>query len=307
MAKSKWTYEAIHTEALKYVLREDFKKGSNTAYKAARKLDIYEKVCTHMPSTKVTRSNTELRNIALQYLTKKEFVKGNESAYKTANARGILNNICGHMTPLRNSWTKELVIQAAAQYSTRTKFQKNNNGAYQWANRHGCLEECCSHMCILHKKWTDTELFVEASQYQYRGDFQNYSKAAYLYAYRLGKLESICTHMGTKPSGLNVHKPMYMYFISITTLDNSLPKVWKVGITKHCDILMRFKKECSKLATKIDVIKTWYFSTGREALDAEANAINTYSDYKYYGESPLKVTGATEMFTINILEKDTNE
>ena len=45
---TKWTELAIREEALKYSTRNEFKKASNGAYTAARRLGIYEEVTSHM-------------------------------------------------------------------------------------------------------------------------------------------------------------------------------------------------------------------------------------------------------------------
>jgi hypothetical protein len=43
-----WTEDRIMEEALKHNKKVDFQKAPNTAYKAARRLGILDKVCAHM-------------------------------------------------------------------------------------------------------------------------------------------------------------------------------------------------------------------------------------------------------------------
>ena len=46
--RKKYTYDIVKAEALKYTTRSEFRKKSNGHYDAAKRLGIYEEVCSHM-------------------------------------------------------------------------------------------------------------------------------------------------------------------------------------------------------------------------------------------------------------------
>lgn len=51
-ARVKWTEASVREEAKKYNTRKEFNKGNQSAYQAARKLEILDDVCSHMEKVK---------------------------------------------------------------------------------------------------------------------------------------------------------------------------------------------------------------------------------------------------------------
>lgn len=51
-ARVKWTEASVREEAKKYNTRKEFNKGNQSAYQAARKLEILDAVCAHMEKVK---------------------------------------------------------------------------------------------------------------------------------------------------------------------------------------------------------------------------------------------------------------
>ena len=112
--KSKWTEATILQEALKYQTRTEFHLSSGTAYKAACKMGILDKVCQHMAeSINKPWTYEELKEEALKYQTRNEFSKGNHKAYSAINYRGLSDELCSHM-PER--WTNKGVTELIKQH-----------------------------------------------------------------------------------------------------------------------------------------------------------------------------------------------
>ena len=53
-----WTFEMLRNEALKYMTRTDFNKGSSSAYIAAKEQNVLVDICQHMPCN-ITRSPSD--------------------------------------------------------------------------------------------------------------------------------------------------------------------------------------------------------------------------------------------------------
>ncbi len=106
--RTKWTYEMLKKEALKYDTRNEFKKGSYGAYQDANKKDILNDICSHMiGNTKWT--NYMIIKEALKYNNRNEFKKGS-NAYKSAKRRGILDEVCSHMIRQGNLYNRFIYI-----------------------------------------------------------------------------------------------------------------------------------------------------------------------------------------------------
>ncbi|MBA6372505.1 GIY-YIG nuclease family protein [Colwellia sp. BRX8-4] len=96
-----WTKERCQQEALRYKVKEDFRKESGGAYSAAIKNGWLEEVCSHIKSQRVPRgywgSKERCAEEALKYPSKYQFKAGNRGAYSSARKNGWLDEICQHM------------------------------------------------------------------------------------------------------------------------------------------------------------------------------------------------------------------
>ena len=79
MPKKKWFKNNIATEAKKYNRRQNFKKGSPGAYKAARVQNILDDVCSHMGSDRWTK--LKLVKVSQKYTSLKKFMNEQYGAY----------------------------------------------------------------------------------------------------------------------------------------------------------------------------------------------------------------------------------
>ena len=142
--RGKWTKEAILTEASLYSSREQFKKKSNTAYKRARKIGIYDEVCNIIPSLNTKWTYELIHSEALKYNTRYEFQKSNGKAYKAAQEFKIIDSVCSHMEIVKKKWDLLSATEAASKYNKRVDFQKSSDqSAYNWAWANGLLDVVC--------------------------------------------------------------------------------------------------------------------------------------------------------------------
>lgn len=93
-----WTYESVKDEAKKYKTREDFKKNSGSAYRAASRLGGISQFCQHMPSKRPIKWTPDtIRREALKYATRRQFEKACGRAVHVARKLGIMEEVCSHM------------------------------------------------------------------------------------------------------------------------------------------------------------------------------------------------------------------
>jgi hypothetical protein len=150
---TKWTFEKLQDEALKYKTRVEFQRNSKTAYNLSQRKNILEQVCFHMPKLKTNGINNpnfkwsydQLKIESLKYSSRADFRKNNYKAYSAAWRNGILDDICKHMEYKIHYWTDEALAQEALKYKTRNEFAKNSPEAYQTAYKRKILEEICVH------------------------------------------------------------------------------------------------------------------------------------------------------------------
>jgi hypothetical protein len=142
----KWNFQALQQEALKYSTRHQFSKKSNWAYKVARKLQILNKICSHMMSPHRSWTYELIHEEALKYKSRGEFAKNSTKAYDMAIYRGILDQICCHMNDQRHFWTDEEIQKTALEYKSRGEFYSKNPNAYEVARNRKILDRVCFQM-----------------------------------------------------------------------------------------------------------------------------------------------------------------
>jgi len=143
---AKWTPASIEKEAKKYQSRNEFKKGSDGAYQAARRLKIMDKVCSQMTAAYTSWDKDSIAKEAKKYQSRNEFQQGSYGAYQAAQRRGILDDVCKHMTPVYKRWDKDSIEKEAKKYQSRKAFEKGNTSAYQAALRLKIMDDVCKHM-----------------------------------------------------------------------------------------------------------------------------------------------------------------
>lgn len=147
LPKGYWTLDTLHQEALKYQTKNDFAKKSPSAYGRARKLNLLDKITTHMIPHKRESKYTEdeIRYRAKQFNTPAEFFKNDLAAYTAAQRFNILDDVMSHMLKKRKL-TPDLIRTIAKKYNTRREFELGDIGAYQKAYKLGIFDDVTSHM-----------------------------------------------------------------------------------------------------------------------------------------------------------------
>ena len=151
MRKNKWNSDSCEREALKYKSRADFKRGSGSAYKAARKLGIIDKICSHMENMAGVRTMTkdQLIFVSKTFNNIKDLNNNNRGIYRAILNRGLEKVAFEHMENGGYTcypWTDEELRQEALKYEYRADFMKYGSKAYYVAARRSMLDDICKHM-----------------------------------------------------------------------------------------------------------------------------------------------------------------
>lgn len=207
----KWTEDLIRAEALKFGSKSEFQKKSRSACGAARRLNIFEDVCSHM-SGNIKWTTESIHNEALLYSTKAEFEKGSKKAYARAKKRKIIDFVCSHMNAQCIYWTTESLHSEALKFTSRKDFEKGNRSAYFIAVKRKLLDEICSHMNPCYIYWTIESIHTEALRFTTRKKFYLGSQSAYQAAKKRGILNEVCGHM----------KPVRIYWTNESIREEAL-------------------------------------------------------------------------------------
>ena len=200
----KWTIEALRIEASKFETRTKFHKNASGAYEAAKKLGIFNEICSHMPKRVVGKSkwNEEvLTKLIKQYSTIDEFRKNELAAKKYIYAHKLnhlFELIPSERTP-SGYWNITSNLQEEAlKYKSRSEFSKCSAGAYVAAKKAGVFENICQHMESINLPnnfWNEGEIRKVAKLCTNKVDFHTKYGGAYSAARRLNILDKVCEHM----------------------------------------------------------------------------------------------------------------
>ena len=149
-----------------------------------------------------------------------------------------------------------------------------------------------SDICILPHPLDEGKLLCKHCGHVWKGDLSYYAK------YRKDHIEGCpkCAEHGRIATDLS--KPMWLYYLR---LDLPTGLYYKIGITKHGDILQRFQK---RERSYITVLERLYYDVGRDAHEHEQQLLLDFDRYRYKGEPVLKSGGSTELFTRDVLFLD---
>jgi len=207
-----WTKGRCQEVASKFETRNEFQRGSCSAYASAKRKGWLDEICSHMIELKKPRgywTKERCEEVASKFETRNDFQNGCKGAYLTAIKKGWLDEICSHMKANKikhmGYWTKERCHEEASKYNTRSEFRKGSCSAYNISGKNGWLDEICTHMIELKKPngyWTKERCHEEASKYNTRNEFEKGCRGAYKSAIRKSWLNDICSHMsGYTPKG----------------------------------------------------------------------------------------------------------
>lgn len=186
----------------------------------------------------------------------------------------------------------------------------NTHGAFaqrpsQHINGHRCRE--CVNESTSNALRSSSDEFIKKAKAIHGGEY-DYSEVTYHRA--LDKVSIICkehgefkqrpnTHLMGKgcPScstkGFKINKAATLYYLKI---DGG--EAYKIGITNR-SVNERFSNKDLEI---IEVLETWKYPIGKDALDKEQEILRMYKNHKYEGE--LLESGNTELFTFDVLGLD---
>lgn len=205
---------------------------------------------------------------------------------------------------------KNLYSYGKAVYiNTMTKIEivcKNHGSFWQTPSKHksgqGC-PQCRAGKISASKTKTTTNFIAEASKV-HKGKYTYFNT---VYTDALSNVVVTCKTHGDfsiqaqshlqgfgcpscSTGGFNPSKEAILYYLKING-----GQAYKIGITNK-SVKERFNNSELQI---IEVINTWYFSSGADAKYYEEMILNSNTDHKWQKE-PLLVSGNTELFTKDI-------
>jgi len=199
-----WTESLLLAKAKEFKTRTEFCRKASGAYEAAKRLDVFDKICTHMPKRKVIKSTwniTSVTKLIQQYEYIDDFRIKERKALKY-----IYRNKLNHLLDLIPSkkvkpshWQDITNLKnEALKYTTRGEFCKNSAGAYSAATNLGVLGEVCTHMKFVNRPnnfWCKESILETALKYATKGEFIKNESGAYSAARRLDIVDEAYRHM----------------------------------------------------------------------------------------------------------------
>ena len=298
-----WTKEKVLEESSKLTTMKEWRKNKALS-SAADRLGIRAEATKHIPREvkqyKKDITKQEIFDIANLCANRQNFQKEHPSLYKKLTKEDLLL-IFGPPYEVSKVYSDEFLLAEAKKFNTRNSLKVSNPNVYNTIRKRNLTKQAFEHMdlpkCV---PYTFEELRKEALKYTTKQTFKLNSYGHYQAACRHENFKEICSHMIPGKIATNYDKPMWLYVVKIVTLDESIPVIYKIGITKRSYILDRFWIDYTKSKTSIEVLFKHKYKTGKEAHDMEQSLIKEFSNYSYKGHSPLIRTKTTEMFTVDI-------
>ena len=286
-AKTKWSDdEAVLEEGRKYSSRCEFNKGSSSAYLAANKRGLLDKL---YPSKLADWSTDEaVLKEGRKYSSRYEFSKGSSRAYQTANKRGLLDQLY----PSKHSdWsTDEAVLEEGRKYSSRCEFQKGSYYAYLTARKRGLLDKLYPSK---RSDWSDDEAVLkEGRKYFSRNEFRKESSGAYEAARRRDLLDLISFPENNAASDNNA---IYIWAALGQTYNRE--QVYKIGVTSARLGTQRVEQCASACGVEFEILV---------CTEVNCKATDLEKQLLVLGDNPgfTGFNGATEMRSMNKSQLD---
>lgn len=179
----------------------------------------------------------------------------------------------------------------------------------QRANDHtqGCGCPKCKSDKIKDRTWSTEEFRAKANKVH--NNIYSYKETRYINALTKvtitcpihGDFEQLPVHHLRKvgcpmcsPNGFNPGKPGVLYYLKLNG-----GQAYKIGITNKT-VNERFSNKDLRI---VEVLKTWYYENGQDALDKERDILKEYKEFKWMGEALLE-SGNTELFSKDVLTLD---
>ena len=300
-----WTKALVLEKAANIKTMEEW-RANKALSSAASRLKIREEATKHIPRERVTTyslTENEIIQLARQFTSRESFRKAYSSLYKKLTVEQ-LSELFGPPHSIKHKYSNDELIVEALKFKSRNELKLKNANVYNAIRLRNLQNLAFSHMdepkCV---KYTYEQLRKEALKYTSKQNFKFGNYGAYQASCRHERFKEICSHMLPNKIATNYDNPMWLYIVKIITLDNTLPIVYKIGITKRPYILDRFWIDYRKNKTCIEVLAKTKFTKGIDAYNLEQEFKLEFNKFKYTGVSPLINTKTSEMFTIDITSK----
>ena len=188
MLSRKWSKSKVFEESKKYSNRNDFMKGSSSAYTVAFKNKWLDEMDWLIPQCQYW-SKEKVIDESKKYDSLNDFRTNSGSAYAYSCRMDILKD----MVWLKRShkfFTDDEVIEKSKEYTQRGDFKKYSKKEYNYAVRNHLLEK----MTWLDSKikyWTMDEVIEESKKYSTKMEFNKGNKSAYMFAWKHNMLNDL--------------------------------------------------------------------------------------------------------------------
>ncbi len=204
-------------------------------------------------------------------------VCGKDRHYRTGEA--IFSLTCDKKDQAHNNYIQE----------KRRKLYVKNSDGIDPGQRHYNLEN----LKKLDKKYF-LENFITKEGYVKSEEFSEFLGCSYLKAFKFCKKYKIDYNHRPR-GGFDPKLPGYVYYIK-----DVFNNLYKVGITN-----LKVTKRFAGKLKKINIIETWHFENGQDAIDREKEIHKEYAIFRVTNED-FTNNGATEFFSRDILGLDSN-
>lgn len=201
----KWTKERCREEALKYDVKEEWKKAHTNSHAAALRNGWYMELTTHMKpgcTPKGYWTKERCREEALNFDMKERWKKEHPKSYQAARRNGWVDELASHMAfkgKNNGYWTKERCIEHAKNFNTITEWTNDNTTPVINARKYGWMDECTTHMVRNQQSngyWQIKENVLEsARECKTRREWSNKYSRATVMAKKYGWYEEATRHM----------------------------------------------------------------------------------------------------------------
>ena len=192
---SKWTLPILKAAAKPYKTRSLFQEGNPSAYSAAYRLKLLDKVFDEHENKGIAKGKwddwtvDDYKKLA-DNLTRGEFQHAHRKEYDSAVRRGLLEDIFKDHTNKGKvdkyvDWTFEDYKKEADKYDTRKEFKNADKKTFSAAERNGLMNKLFQDKendgRIIHY-YTDDEIEELAKNYKTRKDFKDAYRSVYFTA-----------------------------------------------------------------------------------------------------------------------------
>lgn len=204
---NKWTPAQVIEKSKEYKSKSEFKESSQSAYNAAIKYRLLDKMTWLKPKKPKERLTKEVVfRLSHNYKYMKEFRKEQLGAYNKAKAQDWLVEMTwlDRNAPVEEKkWPKEAVFEESKKYNSKIAFKNGSPSAYSKACEKGWIKEM-TWLAPLRKDnyWTKETVFLHSKECKSRIKFATRYGTAYTIARTKGWLDEMSwLEQKNKPMG----------------------------------------------------------------------------------------------------------